>query len=60
MDTVIFPKGFEVDDIHISNESETSEDLDSTDPQLSKMLHNIIEELIDQTNKKDKKHDDDL
>ena len=60
IDTIVFPKGFELDDIHISNETETTDNAESNDPQLSKMLHNIIEELIDQTNKKDKHHDDDL
>ncbi len=46
------PKNFDIDDLSISHDSDNDENPQQSD-QLTNMLQGVIDEMLDQTNKKD-------
>lgn len=57
IDTIKLPKGFDIDDIYISHDSEYSETNEEDGQQLTNILQTVIDELLEQSNKKIKDED---
>jgi len=56
IDTLVLPKGYDVDDISINHNSEFSEDIDNNE-HLSNLIQNVIDEIMNKNNNKVNKDD---